>query len=170
MRMDALTLCMRTFAQLGIDDWLIAAGFVRNLVWDKLHGFKAHNLNDIDVIYYCPHDTSVAKDIHIERQLQQQAALPFSVKNQARMHIRNHDAPYHSCLDAMRYWPEKQTAIGVKMMLIAPKQLNLQSAFSLNGLFNYTITPNPLRSQALFDQRISSKGWLERYPKLAIVT
>ncbi|MGL4613057.1 MAG: nucleotidyltransferase family protein, partial [Shewanella sp.] len=36
--------------------WCIAAGFVRNLVWDRLHGLAPMPLADIDVIYYCPQD------------------------------------------------------------------------------------------------------------------
>lgn len=40
---------------LGLPQCYIAAGFVRNLVWDALHDFKSPSpLNDIDVIYFDP--------------------------------------------------------------------------------------------------------------------
>lgn len=46
-RMEALSIA----ARLELPDWCLAAGFLRNLVWDKLHGFSsATALNDIDLI------------------------------------------------------------------------------------------------------------------------
>ena len=45
-RMAALTIA----AAQELPDWCLAAGFVRNLVWDKLHDFSSSTpLNDIDV-------------------------------------------------------------------------------------------------------------------------
>ncbi|ELI1836849.1 nucleotidyltransferase family protein, partial [Vibrio alginolyticus] len=42
-------------SKLGLPQCYIAAGFVRNLVWDALHGFDvATPLNDADVIYFAP--------------------------------------------------------------------------------------------------------------------
>ncbi|MFT5236225.1 MAG: hypothetical protein ACI90A_001594, partial [Shewanella sp.] len=97
---------------LHLPQGFIAAGFVRNLVWDKLHDVvQSKPLADIDVIYFNPNDISTAADKAFERQLRQLAPeLPWSVKNQARMHIRNGDDPYLSSLDAMGYWPEQETA------------------------------------------------------------
>ncbi len=46
-------LALRTARQLTLNDWCLAAGFVRNLIWDRLHGFSHSSpLNDIDVIYF----------------------------------------------------------------------------------------------------------------------
>ena len=84
-------------ADLGLKDWCLAAGFVRNLVWDKLHGYEeATPLNDIDLIYYDESYCSEIIDRTIEKELMEKTDLPWSVKNQARMHMRNDDAPYHS--------------------------------------------------------------------------
>jgi uncharacterized protein len=47
-RMHAL----HAVASLRLPDWLIAAGFVRNAIWDYLFDKKTP-LNDADVIYYC---------------------------------------------------------------------------------------------------------------------
>lgn len=30
---------LRTVRRLGLNDWCLGAGFVRNLVWDRLHGY-----------------------------------------------------------------------------------------------------------------------------------
>lgn len=52
-------------ADLKLPDGLIAAGFVRNLVWDHLHGKNATPLNDVDVIFY---DASLQLDEESIRQ------------------------------------------------------------------------------------------------------
>jgi len=57
LRMKAL----RLVASLHLPDWLIAAGFVRNAVWDSLLDVTTP-LNDIDVIYYCSSDVSKKRD------------------------------------------------------------------------------------------------------------
>ena len=37
----------------NLPDWCLAAGFVRNLVWDQLHGYPQPTpLNDFDFIYF----------------------------------------------------------------------------------------------------------------------
>ncbi len=41
-------------ANLPQQECYVAAGFVRNMVWDHLHGFCSTALNDIDVIYLNP--------------------------------------------------------------------------------------------------------------------
>ena len=46
-------------AALGLPDWMIGAGFVRNKVWDHLHGFANAEVRtaDIDLIYFDPERT-----------------------------------------------------------------------------------------------------------------
>ena len=90
--------------------------------------------------------------------------LPWSVKNQARMHLRNGDASYESTIDAMGYWPEKQTAIGVR--LDQYDQLVLRHSFDLGLLFNGQINRNPIRSIDIFNSRLASKEWLATWPGL----
>lgn len=184
MRMQALTVCAEVFTKLEIADWAIAAGFVRDFVWDKLHGFPSSELsalNDIDVIYYCEKNMIQTQEKLIEQLLLSVMPLKWSVKNQARMHIRNQDPQYHSCIDAMGYWPEKQTAIAVKLNALKmnqqPASSNTRSytgalvfthAFELTYLFNFSLSHNPKRCLTLFEQRVIQKQWLERYPKLKL--
>ncbi|WP_454441116.1 nucleotidyltransferase family protein [Vibrio bathopelagicus] len=153
---------------LGLPQCYIAAGFVRNRVWDHLHGFDSPTpLNDIDVIYFDRSDTSYESAIRYEAQLQQWLPeLDWQVRNQANMHTRNGDKPYQSVLDAMSYWPEKETAVGVKQSLTG--DIECISAFGLESLFDLKITPNPNRSRDVFDQRVQSKNWLSHWPKLNI--
>lgn len=163
-RMEAL----RFARQCHLSDWCLAAGFVRNLVWDKLHGKReATPLNDIDLIYYNASHTTETMDIHYEAELHSMRNLPWSVKNQARMHLGNGDAPYRNTCDAMSYWVEIETAVGVR--LTASEALEIIAPFGLDALFSYTITLNPKRPKLrAFDQRITEKGWLRRWPMLVV--
>lgn len=164
LRMKAL----HAVKTLDLPDWLISAGFVRNIVWGSL--FDNHtDLNDIDVIYYCPSDSSEKRDLSLQKQLLSlEPEFPWSVKNQARMHIRNRDVPYKDTLDAMGYWPEKQTAIGA--MLDYNDDTVLRHSFDLSLQFNGQIDHNPARSVNVFNDRVASKGWLKVWPKLQIKT
>lgn len=113
-RVRALQPAAQCAAEYAISQWCLAAGFVRDLVWDRLHGFESSPLNDIELIYYCPLDIRPERDRAIEAYLCCLAPeLPWSVKNQARMQRKNRDAPYISCLDAMAHWPELEIAVGI---------------------------------------------------------
>lgn len=150
------------------DAWL-AAGFVRNLVWDRLHGYtQATPLNDIDVVYFNSQDCSVETDERYEQRLKAQSPeLPWSVKNQARMHERHGHMPYASSAEAMSYWVEVETAIGARMN--TDGQIELNAPLGLDALFAFSITPNPRHAiPAVFTERVRSKGWLSRWPKLSV--
>lgn len=164
LRVDAL----QAVAQLHLPDCYLAAGFVRNLVWDHLHNFSVPTvLNDVDVIYFDNHE------IHAQRYQEYESRLKvlwpqinWQVRNQALMHRRNNDKPYLSSLDAMSYWPEKETAIGVR--LLSDGNIECISAFGLDSLFNLHLTYNPKRSRSVFEHRIKSKDWLTQWNLLTI--
>ncbi|MFS1955597.1 nucleotidyltransferase family protein [Vibrio cyclitrophicus] len=153
-------------AQLGLPQCYVAAGFVRNLVWDHLHGHASPTpLNDIDVIYFDTIDTSYESDLRYEALLKQRLPeLNWQVRNQACMHTRNGDEPYQSSLDAMSYWPEKETAVALKQSLTG--DIECISSFGLESLFDLQTTPNPKRNRDIFDQRVQSKNWLTHWSKL----
>ncbi|MDW0360501.1 nucleotidyltransferase family protein [Halomonas venusta] len=163
-RMAALT----TAAAQKLPGWCLAAGFVRNLVWDKLHGFVTSTpLNDIDLIYFDSDDVGDSRDREIERRLMGVSTLPWSVKNQARMHARNGDCPYTSTEDAMSFWVEVETAVGAA--LDDRGELIIMAPFGVKPLFNYTITLNPKRPKRTdFDARVYNKRWLQTWPKLVV--
>lgn len=165
MRMEAL----RIASKLMLKDWCLAAGFVRTLIWDKLHGYdQLTTLGDIDLIYFDPVHCSERIDQQTEDHLKQISNYPWSVKNQARMHLRNNDMPYSSSIDAMTYWVELQAAIGAKLsdngdiIILAP--------FGLNVFFDNSIRLNKKRPKSTaFKNRIQEKQWLEKWPKLRVV-
>ena len=154
---------------LQLPQWMLAAGFVRNLVWDKLHALNARPLSDIDLIYFDAENLNPEQDKLYQNQLNAIAPeYPWSVKNQARMHLKNQDSAYHSCVDAMSYWPEKETAVAATISRAASPQIELYSPFGCDRLFELTVSHNPIKPKHLFEQRILSKQWLTHYPQLVI--
>lgn len=155
--------------ELRLSDAWLAAGFVRNLVWDRLHGYaQATTLNDIDVVYFNPENCTALADERYEHRLKARSPdLPWSVKNQARMHERHGHAPYSSSADAISYWVEVETAIGARMN--ADGQIELNAPLGLDALFGFSITPNPRHAiPAVFAQRVHEKGWLTLWPELKV--
>src|SRR5436853_7730680 len=80
----------------GLPDWWVGAGFVRNKVWDVLHGYRERTtLNDVDVIYFDSGIVEEKREKEIERRLQVVLpGVPWSVKNQARMALVKGDGAY----------------------------------------------------------------------------
>ena len=154
--------------QLQLPDWYIAAGIVRNYLWDLVFDSTSFApINDVDVIYFCLNDTSEQTDLKYEKQLESiNPNVKWSVKNQARMHLRNNDAPYKSSLNAMKYWPEVQTAIGIT--LDNNSEIKAVSPFSDRLKMN-CITRNPIKNNLeVFEQRLASHKWLECWPELQV--
>ncbi len=164
LRISALT-CL---SSLNLPHSFIAAGFVRNLVWDYLHNkAKPTPLNDVDVIYFDNNETNIDEYKKSQKVLNSKLPeLTWQVRNQALMHSKHGDTPYHCSIDAMRYWPEKETAIAIRMLKTG--ELECISAFGLNSLFNLQLSHNPQRDKAVFEQRVKSKGWLKQWPLLTI--
>ena len=163
-RMSALAFA----TELNLPDWCLAAGFVRNLVWDQLHAYHQPTpLTDLDLIYFDPGNTSEQRDRELEAQLNARSAAPWSVKNQARMHHRNGDAPYHSTADAMSYWVEVETAVGVRLNKNA--EVQLIAPFGLDSLMDGYLSLNPKRPKPdAFAQRQTNKAWLSIWPRLKV--
>lgn len=164
MRVEALN-CV---AELGLPQCFIAAGFVRNLIWDSLHGYKVSTpLNDVDVIYFDLNESN--PNAYLEYEALLTARMPqlnWQVRNQAIMHERNGDNPYKSSVDAMSYWPEKETAVAIRQ--IGLNQYECVAAFGFEPLFGYCVTHNPKRLREIFENRVNSKQWLVRWPSLRV--
>jgi hypothetical protein len=86
---------LRVVRDHGPQDAWVAAGFVRNAVWDVLHGYADSTpLSDIDVLYFSADCLAPEADYAWERRLLRACPdAPWSVRNQARMHLRNGDSP-----------------------------------------------------------------------------
>jgi hypothetical protein len=163
-KMEAL----QAASTLHLNEWCIAAGFVRNMVWDKLHKKESITpLNDVDLIFYDTTNPSEKSDKLLERHLNSISVLPWSVKNQARMHVRNRDKPYTSICDAMSYWVEMETAVGVTLSMRG--EIEILAPFGVARLFENSITINNKRRKADdVYERIKKKQWLLQWPNLKV--
>lgn len=161
---------LRTVRGLQLPDCWVSAGFVRNTIWDALHGYPVSGkLNDLDVIYFSP--DNLGKDLEKALEAKLRALLPayhWSVKNQARMHLHNHETPYQSSTDAMAHWPETATAIGVR--LNARDHVELAAPYGVDDLVQLRVRVSPrfTRNIEIYRQRIREKEWLEKWPRLQI--
>jgi len=165
---DAVRLqALKAVAQLGLPDAWLAAGFVRNRVWDALHGDTATPLNDLDVIVFDAEDREGTRARRAEAALRERLpGLAWQVRNQALMHARNGDRPYRDCADAMTVWPEIETAIGAR--LDPQGQVELLAPFGIDSLLAGRLTANPKRPREVFLGRVRSKRWLEIWPRLEL--
>jgi hypothetical protein len=95
-------------------------------------------------------------------------ALPWSVRNQARMHNRNGDGPYCSTADALRFWLETPTCIAVRRD--NDGGLEIMAPYGLEDLFSMSIRPTPRGRvrKAEYLSRIQEKLWHERWPNVTV--
>lgn len=161
---------LETVRSLHLPDWAIGAGYIRSAVWDDLTGRKTPTpSDDIDVLYFNMESGDARHDEEIEEKLRAlRPDFPWSVRNQARMHIRNGDRPYRSTADALGFWLETPTCVAVrldghgKMHIIAPH--------GLQDLFALRIRPTPRgreRPEA-YRSRLEAKKWHEKWPHVIV--
>jgi hypothetical protein len=155
---------------LRLPDWAIGAGFVRGLVWDRLCGFAQRTpLNDIDVVYFDPSDTSRAGERAAESELAAARILEaWSVRNMARMHLKNGDEPYRDTTDAIGHWLETPTAVAVTMA--DDGTLRLLAPHGVADLLAGRVRPTPSgrRKPAEYHARVTAKAWPSRWPKVVV--
>ena len=163
--------CLAVLAAHGPAGAWIGAGFVRNAVWDHLSGKDTEALPpaDLDVVF---HDVAIATaehDARIEAALSIAAPdLPWSVRNQARMHERNGNRPYHDVADALVHWVETATAIAARL---GPQGVEILAPFGVDDVLDMIVRPVPAyRSKPeVLRARLEAKGWLMRWPRLRVV-
>ncbi len=161
---------LQLVAELRLPQGCIAAGYIRNFVWDVLHGYAERTpLHDVDVLYYDPACLDEeAEKVYDARLRERNPRLNWSVKNQARMHLRNGTAPYRSVEDAMRHWPETATAVGAR--LNAAGEVELITPFGLDDLLSLQVRQGPyFHDHDVFRKRVNGKDWLRRWPLLKLV-
>lgn len=182
--------CLQALQQLALPQGYIGAGFLRNAIWDNLHGKRASTpLNDVDVIYFDAHvlNTSFVSNtchtlnpsdsVNREReqdlafQEQLKALMPgvnWQVKNQARMHVLHDHAPYKDCEDAISYWIERETCVAIALSTV--NQFDILAPFGLAHNFKGQISINPkLPRYEIFNKRVTDKKWCDIWPQLKVV-
>ena len=161
--------CLEAVAALGLPDCWIGAGFVRAPVWDALHGYSEPTpLDDIDVVYFDP-DSGDTREKPAETALAKALPLPWSVINQARMHLYNEDPPYRDTGDALANWLETATAVALR--LNPSGRLELLAPHGLEDLFALRVRPTPRAREARMEAyraRLERKKWQEKWPRLIV--
>jgi hypothetical protein len=155
-------------ADLQLPDAWIGAGFVRNAVWDALTGGGPTMLNDVDVVYFDLSDLSAERDRSIEAGLFRAVDnVPWSVKNQARMHGRNGDLLYRDCADAVAHWPETATAVAARL---SGGRVELIAPHGIGDLLGLIVRPTPAFAGklSLYRTRLREKNWQQRWPALTV--
>lgn len=159
----------RRVEALALPDCWVGAGFVRNAIWDRLHERPwSASYGDVDVVYFDAAQPSPQHERRIEAELKgARPDVPWSVKNQARMHRANGDPPYADTADALRHWPETCTAIAVRAVA---SRLELLAPFGVGDLLALIVPPTPAFAGKLevYRGRLAQKEWAQRWPKLRI--
>ncbi len=149
---------------LDLPDWWICAGFVRSKIWDVLHGLDERTtMPDIDVIYYDPENIEEIVEKKYEEVLRRLLpTVPWSVKNQARMHIANNSSPYSSSVDAIAKFPETATALGLK--LDEGDNVILAAPHGIQDAVNLIVKPTAYFLESkhrmlIYEKRVREKNW-----------
>lgn len=155
---------LKAAGTLQLPDWWVCAGFVRSKIWDVQHGFTERTpLADIDVIYYDPGDLREEVEKSWEAQLKRRyPGIPWSVKNQARMHTVNNLPPYYSSIDGMSKFPETATALGLS--LDGNGEIILAAPHGISDVIQLVLRPSPYFAAhphllPIYEKRIAGKNW-----------
>lgn len=159
---------LQAVAQLNLPDWAIGAGFVRNAVWDRLYGYPIPTpLADIDVLYFDRGNLDRYCEVEIEEALFKLLPdRPWSVRNQARMHVRNGDEEYQNTQDAISHWLETPTCVAVSFKSL--NALHITAPFGLEDVMAMHVRPTPmgLKKYDQYLERIRMKNWAQKWPKV----
>ncbi|WP_322745804.1 nucleotidyltransferase family protein [Paenibacillus donghaensis] len=165
---------LRAAQTLRLPDWWVCAGFVRSKIWDVLHGYsEATPLPDVDVVYFDPDCTDETVEKELEKKLFAiNPHIPWSVKNEARMHLINHMRPFTSSVDAIAHFTETATALGLTMN--EDQQIILTAPHGIQDAVDMVVRPTPYYLQSpdraqIYEGRVSKKNWSQVWPKLTIV-
>jgi hypothetical protein len=157
---------------IGLPECYVAAGAIRNTVWDFLSGqADSRPLGDIDVVHFDP------LDAHRDAEALLRYCRPqycWEVTNQATVHRWQSALSgtpvtgYRSVADALERWPETATAVGVR--LAVDGTMDIVAPFGLSDLFSMTVRPSPkLADPEAYRSRSKRKGWLVRWPTLRVL-
>ena len=161
---------LEAVGRLPLPDAWVSAGLIRNKLWDVMHGIETP-IHDKDVIYYDSGDFSLATEKALEHAL---AALltnePWSVKNQARMHLKNGFPPFASSYDGVAHFTETPTAVAVRLY---KGELEIMAPYGLADLFEKKVRPTPYFHHdgscwPVYSKRMEEKRWDQIWTGLSI--
>lgn len=153
---------LSTVRDLGLSDSWLAAGTLRNFIWNKLSHLPAFDeTTDVDIVFF-DRKVPYEKTKKIEAQLRQvYPTYNWELKNQKDMHGHSpHTLPYTSSKDAISKYPERCTAIGAR--LDEEGQLEVFLPYGLEDILNFVVRPTPhfkadKDRMALYQKRLAEK-------------
>jgi len=159
-------LCMAE--KLNLRDWVIGAGFIRNKIWDYLHGYDRPQVDtkDIDLVYYDLNNDNLKSDEDLSEKLKNETGVNWEIVNEAYAYKWNNSPQYQSVEDALSQWPETVTGIGVRLK---NGNLELIAPYGIDDLVNLIVRPSPKFNDIdKVKERIKNKKWLEKWPRLKV--
>jgi uncharacterized protein len=134
---------LRTIAD--IERLLEAHADLHALLLHDQREIDVSRLNDVDVIFFDPGDTRRERESDLEDRLREAApGAIWSVKNQARMHRRNGDAPYRDTFEAVAHWAETATAIAARSRR---GKIDVMAPHGVKDLLNLIVRPTGFRTE-----------------------
>lgn len=164
---------LRIIAELDLQDSWLAAGTLRNYVWNVLSG-KAGlaQASDLDVVFYDV-NVSYAETLALQQDLQQRySAYQWEIKNQVYMHSHSPNTlPYQNARDAVSKYPERCTAIAARLKNDA---LELFLPYGDDDIVNFVVQPTPhfledKKRMQVYRERLAKKDWQEKWPNLQLL-
>lgn len=169
---ETMMTLLQVVEALDLPDAWVAAGTVRNFIWNILMGKGFDTDTDVDLVFFDP-ERSGEETQRLETVLEQAyPAYRWELSNQAHLHLYSpNTAPYQSTCDAVSRYPERCTAIAVRL---DQGELEVFAPYGLEDLSAFIIRPTPhfladdLR-MALYWERLEQKNWQEKWPQLKIL-
>jgi hypothetical protein len=156
--------------KLNMPNWVIGAGFVRNKIWDYLHGNSKPYVDtaDIDMIYFDPDGNDEEKDNELSKKLRSETGVDWEVVNITYSHEWDNVPPHTSVETVLAHWPETASSVGIK---IENGELKLIAPYGIDDLVRLIIRRSP-KTEATIErvkERMKEKKWLEKWPNLKLV-
>lgn len=166
---------LEAVADVGPPEWVVGAGVIRDLVWDRLHDYTGRTpANDVDVPYFDPSDLTTDSEREYERRLARRVQVPWDVKNQAAVHLWyarrfGHEIdPVTSITDAVGRFPETATSVAVR--LEPSGALTIIAPCGLDDLLEMRLRRNPRQvTREYFRRRAREKEIARRWPLVEVV-
>ena len=162
-------------SDLGLPQWCIGAGVIRNIVFGYLDGGSTTPIRDVDVAYFDISVLSEHKDREYEDILKARMPnVPWEVTNQAAVHLWFHSKfgyrvpPVNSIEEAVATWPETCTAVAVTKL--QKNEYKIYAPCGLEDLFGMAIRRNPARVDVrTYNTRISNRQYDQCWKSVRII-
>jgi hypothetical protein len=167
---------LRAAREVDPPDWLIGAGAIRDLVWDRLHGRSGRvRFKDLDLVFCDSSCLDRDREHEVLKALSdREPDIPWDVTNQAAVHLWYRDAfgipvePLTSSADGVGTWPETATSIALRVM--PDDTIDVVAPCGLEDLFNMVCRRNPRRvTVEEYHRRIERKQITTRWPHVRVV-